>query len=92
MITFAYLQVQSNLNPYVTSAFGRHGLLGTTSIVSTILGGVLKLTIAKIVDIWGRVEGFLVTLLLITIGLIMKSLCQNVSIPAQPEGSAGWIC
>ncbi|GKT89517.1 siderophore iron transporter mirB [Colletotrichum tofieldiae] len=70
--------VQSNLTPYVTSAFGQHGLLATTSIVSTILGGVSKLTIAKIIDIRGRAEGFVGMVFLVTIGMIMKATCQNV--------------
>lgn len=70
--------VQSELVPYVTSAFGKHGLLSTTSVVSTIVGGVSKLTIAKIIDIWGRAQGFAVMLMLIIIGMIMKATCQNV--------------
>ncbi|GKT40295.1 MFS siderochrome iron transporter 1 [Colletotrichum spaethianum] len=70
--------VQSNLTPYVTSAFGQHGLLATTSIVSTILGGVSQLTIAKIIDIRGRAEGFVGMVFLIAIGMIMKATCQNV--------------
>lgn len=70
--------VQQNLTPYVTSAFNGHGLLATTSIVSTIVGGVFKLTIAKMIDIWGRVVGFIFMLLLITVGLIMKAVCKNV--------------
>ncbi|KAF6799523.1 siderophore iron transporter mirb [Colletotrichum sojae] len=70
--------VQSNLTPYVTSSFGQHGLLATTSIISTILGGVSNLTIAKIIDIRGRTEGFVAMVGLITIGMIMKATCQNV--------------
>lgn len=74
--------VQGTLVPYITSAFQQHGLLATTSIVATILGGVCNLTIAKIIDIWGRCEGFLVMLLLITIGIIMKAACKNVEMYA----------
>ncbi|KAK3374723.1 major facilitator superfamily transporter [Podospora didyma] len=70
--------VQGNLVPYVTSEFQQHGLLATTSIVSSILGGVITPTIAKITDIRGRTEGFLYMLLLIVIGMIMKATCQNV--------------
>lgn len=66
------------MTPYVTSAFGQHGLLSTTSIISTILGGVSKLTIAKIIDIRGRTEGFSWMVLLISIGMIMKATCKNV--------------
>jgi len=71
--------VQTNLNPYVTSAFSQHGLLATTSIVASILGGSSSLAMAKLIDIWGRTEGFMAMLLLVTIGLIMKATCQNVA-------------
>ncbi|KAL2285059.1 hypothetical protein FJTKL_08579 [Diaporthe vaccinii] len=70
--------VQSELVPYVTSAFNSHGLLSTTSIVSTIMGGVSKLTIAKVIDIWGRAQVFAIMLLLFILGMIMKATCQNV--------------
>lgn len=71
--------VQTNLNPYVTSAFGQHGLLATTTIVASVLGGTSSLAMAKLIDIWGRVEGFLFALLLIVLGMIMKATCQNVA-------------
>ncbi|KXG51688.1 Major facilitator superfamily domain, general substrate transporter [Penicillium griseofulvum] len=70
--------VESSLNPYITSSFHKHGLLTVVSVVSTILGGSSKLTLAKIIDIWGRVEGFLIMLLLVTIGLIMKATCTSM--------------
>lgn len=74
--------VQSNLIAYVTSSFSQHGLLATTSILATILGGVWNLTIAKVIDIWGRCEGFCVMLLLVVIGMIMKATCINVEMYA----------
>lgn len=70
--------VQGNLVPYITSSFRSHGLLATTSIVATILGGVSKLTIAKVIDIWGRCEGFVVMLVLVVVGMVMKALSTNV--------------
>ncbi|CAK7208003.1 hypothetical protein SEUCBS139899_010837 [Sporothrix eucalyptigena] len=70
--------IQGSLSPYVTSSFEAHGLLATVGIVSTIIGGVSSLTIAKIIDVWGRVEGFCFMLLLITVGQVMKAACKNV--------------
>ncbi|CAG9985096.1 unnamed protein product [Clonostachys byssicola] len=72
--------VQSSLNPYITSSFGKHGLLNVVSILSTVLSGATKLTLAKVVDIWGRIEGFVVMLLIVTIGLIMKATCQTIEV------------
>ena len=70
--------IQTALNPYITSAFGKHGLLASVSVISTILGGSSRLSIAKIIDIWGRNIGFMFMLLIIIIGLIMKATCQSV--------------
>ncbi|KAB8234512.1 major facilitator superfamily domain-containing protein [Aspergillus alliaceus] len=72
------VSVQTSLNPYITSSFHKHGLLTVVSVMSTILGGSSKLTLAKIIDIWGRVEGFLCMLLIVVIGLIMKATCKNI--------------
>ncbi|RYP93453.1 hypothetical protein DL770_000496 [Monosporascus sp. CRB-9-2] len=72
------VSVQSSLNPYVTSSFERHGLLTSVSIVSTILSGCSRLTLSKIVDIWGRVAGFLFMLLIVVVGMVMKATCQNI--------------
>ncbi|KAK7015503.1 hypothetical protein VNI00_019118 [Paramarasmius palmivorus] len=74
--------VQANLVAYVTSAFAQHGLLGITSIVATIVGGVCNLFISKVIDIWGRVEGFCFMLVLIIAGMIMKATCTNVEMYA----------
>lgn len=85
MVTFVDMllqSVQSNLVPFVTSAFNKHGLLATTGIVATIIGGVCKLTIAKVIDIWGRCEGFIVMVVLVVIGMIMKATCVNVEMYA----------
>lgn len=68
----------SLLTPYVTSAFAQHSLTATTGVMSGIIGGVSKLTLAKILDIWGRPQGFLVVVLIMTLGLIMMAACNNV--------------
>ncbi|KAJ5129170.1 Major facilitator superfamily domain general substrate transporter [Penicillium bovifimosum] len=70
--------VEGSLNPYITSSFDKHGLLTVVSVVSTILGGSSTLSLAKIIDVWGRVEGFLLMLLLVTIGMIMKATCTSM--------------
>ncbi|KAM3559340.1 hypothetical protein MY1884_003526 [Beauveria asiatica] len=70
--------VQGALSPYVTSNFKVHGLIGVTDVLSFILGGVCTLAIAKIIDIWGRAEGFAVMIVLIIVGMIMKAACINI--------------
>jgi MFS family permease len=66
------------LTPYVTSAFLEHSLTSTTGVMSSLIGGISKLTLAKILDIWGRPQGFMVCVVLLTCGLIMMAACQNV--------------
>jgi MFS family permease len=50
--------------------------------VSSIIGGVCQLTIAKVIDIWGRGEGYAAMLMLCVIGLIMKAACNSVEMYA----------
>lgn len=66
------------LLPYVTSAFSMHSLTPTVSILSSVIGGVTNLTIAKIIDVFGRPPGLLVCLTLGVAGLIMMAACNNV--------------
>ncbi|KAL3461542.1 major facilitator superfamily domain-containing protein [Aspergillus heterothallicus] len=75
-----YLQnaIDSTLNPYITSSFGRHGLLNVGSVLSSIIGGVAPLALAKVVDIWGRVEGFVVMITVCVVGMILKATCHTV--------------
>ncbi|KAF1354385.1 siderophore iron transporter-like protein mirB [Lizonia empirigonia] len=70
--------IDSGLNPYVTSAFASHGLLTVGTVISTALGGCVPLTMAKAIDIWGRVEGFCLMLLICVLGMIVKAVCTNV--------------
>ncbi|KAF2723172.1 MFS general substrate transporter [Polychaeton citri CBS 116435] len=79
---FILSSVQSNLKPYITSSFESHGLTAVVSIVATITGGVCNLFIAKLIDIWGRVEGFFFMLLLIVVGCIMLADCQSIQMYA----------
>lgn len=64
--------------PYVVSEFSSHSLIPTIAIVSNILSGVLKLPVAKIIDSWGRPQGFASTTLLAALGLLLMSLCRDV--------------
>jgi MFS family permease len=68
----------NTLTPYVTSSFGQHSLLAATSIMSSIIGGLVKLPLAKVIDIFGRPQGYLMMIVLLTVGLIMMAGCNNV--------------
>ncbi len=66
------------LTPYVTSAFSRHSLTATTGVMSGIIGGLGKLPLAKVLDIWGRPHGFSMSVIILVIGLMMMAACPNV--------------
>lgn len=55
-----------------------HSLTATTTIISSLIGGIFKLPFAKIMDIWGRPQALACMVLSITIGLIMMAGCNNV--------------
>ncbi|PSN72587.1 MFS general substrate transporter [Corynespora cassiicola Philippines] len=77
-VDFLQNAIDAALNPYITSSFGRHGLLNVSSIMSTALAGCIPLATAKVIDLWGRVEGFAFMLLIALVGMIMKAVCKNV--------------
>lgn len=70
--------MSNSLLPYVTSSFQLHSLTAATSIMSNIIGGLSKLPLAKILDVWGRPQGFAIMMCFLTLGLIMMAACNNV--------------
>ncbi|KAL4866099.1 hypothetical protein BDV12DRAFT_210705 [Aspergillus spectabilis] len=67
-----------NLTPFVTSSFAEHSLTATTSIIASLASGLIKLPYAKLMDIWGRPQGFALMVGSMTMGLIMMAGCNNV--------------
>ncbi|KAI5296074.1 hypothetical protein KEM52_005809 [Ascosphaera acerosa] len=63
---------------FVTSDLGEHPLITTVQTLSTIVGGVVALPIAKIINVWGRPEALSLLLLLEIIGLIIKAATKNI--------------
>jgi MFS family permease len=70
--------ISGALLPYVTSSFALHSLTPTTSVLSSVIGGVTNLSIAKVLDVFGRPQGFLFCAVLATVGLVMSAACNNV--------------
>ncbi|KAM7192397.1 siderophore iron transporter mirB [Naviculisporaceae sp. PSN 640] len=66
------------LTPFVTSSFNTHSLTATTGIMAGLIGGLIKLPLAKVLDIWGRPHGFASMVFCLTLGLIMMAACNNV--------------
>jgi MFS family permease len=73
------------LTPWVTSAFQEHSLTPTANIMSSIISGVLKLTTAKILDVFGRPHGYLLSIVFAVVGLIMMAACKSVEMYAAAQ-------
>ncbi|KAL4946521.1 siderophore iron transporter mirB [Aspergillus oleicola] len=67
-----------SLTPYATSSFQSHSLLTVISIVSSAMVSALYIPVAKVVDVWGRAEGWLVMVGFSTLGLIMMAASKNL--------------
>ncbi|KAF7548845.1 hypothetical protein G7Z17_g6788 [Cylindrodendrum hubeiense] len=70
--------ILSNLTPYVTSAFASHSLLTVISVVADSMSAAMYIPISKILDVWGRAEGFLVMTVFATLGLILMATCNDI--------------
>ncbi|ORZ12413.1 major facilitator superfamily domain-containing protein [Absidia repens] len=70
--------INNTLTPYVTSSFQEHSLTATTQIISSMVSGLFVLPYAKLINVWGRPQGFALMVGSMTIGLIMMAACQNV--------------
>ncbi|KXX73768.1 Siderophore iron transporter mirB [Madurella mycetomatis] len=71
--------------PFVTSAFALHSLLAATYIFSSIIAGLAKLPLAKILDLWGRPQGMTLMLAIWIVGFIMMAACNGVEMFAAAQ-------
>lgn len=72
--------------PNAYSGFQTAPQISTANILASIIGGVLKLPIAKMLNIWGRAEGFLFFVVIYLIGIIILAACNG------PNGyAAGYV-
>ncbi|KAF9880117.1 MFS siderophore iron [Colletotrichum karsti] len=71
--------VLSSLTPYAASDFESHSLLPVIDIVSSAMTASVYIPLAKILDLWGRAEGFLLMVLFATLGMILLAGSQNLA-------------
>ncbi|KAK4183887.1 putative siderophore iron transporter [Podospora australis] len=72
-------------NPWVTSSFSSHSLTAATGIFASIIGGLSKLPLAKILDVWGRPQGMALMLFIWTLGFIMMAATNGVELYAAAQ-------
>ncbi|KAJ5526495.1 hypothetical protein N7513_010654 [Penicillium frequentans] len=56
--------------------------ISTSAILATVVGGVIKLPIAKILNIWGRAEALITFTVVFVVGIIILASCKG------PDGFA----
>lgn len=74
--------MQSSINysllSYVTSDFESHSLLNVIYIVADAMTAAVYIPTAKVMDVWGRAEGFLAMTVFATLGLVLMAVCHNL--------------
>jgi MFS family permease len=71
--------ITSNLTPYVTSGFEQHSLLTVITIVSNSMAAAVYIPTAKLLDLWGRAEGFAIMVCFASLGLIMMAASKSLA-------------
>ena len=71
--------IGGNLINYVFSDFALAPQVSTAYILSAIIGGVLKLPVAKTLQLWGRAEALLVSIAVYIVGMILLAACNNAN-------------
>ncbi|KAF3388423.1 Siderophore iron transporter mirB [Penicillium rolfsii] len=56
--------------------------ISTSAILATVVGGVIKLPVAKILNIWGRAEALIIFTVVFIVGIITLASCEG------PDGFA----
>lgn len=77
-----------------------HSLTAAVNIFSSIIAGLSKLPLAKILDLWGRPQGITLTLVIWVVGFIMMAASRDVETYAAAQvfslvgyvGSSGFQC
>lgn len=78
--------IGNNVIAYAYADFAAAPAISTAGILASIIGGVLRLPIAKVLNIWGRAEGFLIFVLVYILGIIVIATCTG------PNGyAAGYV-
>ncbi|CAI4212047.1 unnamed protein product [Parascedosporium putredinis] len=73
------ISVLYSLVPFVTSDFQSHSLLTVIGIVSRAMTSAVYIPMAKLLDMWGRAEGFLLMVGSATLGIILMASSNNLA-------------
>ncbi|PTB72375.1 MFS general substrate transporter [Trichoderma longibrachiatum ATCC 18648] len=71
--------ILSNLLPYATSDFESHSLLNVIYVVAGSMSAATYMPLSKVMDVWGRAEGFLIMTVFATLGLILMAASNDIA-------------
>ena len=71
-------QITSNLGAYIVSGFELHSLITVIATVSSIMGAVCYMPIAKMLNLFDRSYGLLFMVTTATLGLILSATCTDI--------------
>ena len=71
--------ITNNLSPFITSGFEQHSLLTVIYVVSSSMAAAVYIPVAKVVDVWGRAEGFALLVGFATLGLVLSAVTTNLA-------------
>jgi predicted MFS family arabinose efflux permease len=66
------------MTAYATSEFGLHSLLTIVDIVSGAMTAACYIPLAKGLDLWGRAEGFVLMVGMLTLGMVLQAAAPNL--------------
>ncbi|KAJ5371588.1 Major facilitator superfamily domain general substrate transporter [Penicillium concentricum] len=72
--------VFASLSPYVSSSFTAHSLSGVPTALADAFSAAIYIPVGKMMDTWGRAEGFLLMTCFATMGLILLASCNSFAI------------
>ncbi|KAI0199546.1 siderophore iron transporter mirC [Astrocystis sublimbata] len=64
--------------PFATSSFSSHSLIATVYVIQNVVNAVIKPPMAKIADVFGRLEAFIICIFLYVLGYIQMAASANV--------------
>ncbi|KAK6076258.1 MFS siderophore iron [Seiridium cupressi] len=71
--------ILGTLIPYATSDFETHSLLTVIYVVAYALSAAVYIPLAKVLDVWGRAEGFAAMTFFATLGLILMAVSNGLA-------------
>lgn len=70
--------VNWTLQPYAVSEWESHSLIPVINVVASSMQAAVFIPLSKILDLWGRAEGFLLMVVMATIGMAMMAGSHNL--------------